>query len=130
VIDLGCGNGRLLLQMDARNVTGVEIDSRRLPTSPRISAVIPYDRNWLQGDLFDLALWEGEYDLALIMPGRLLERDVALEFVTTLHRRAKTVVAYAYGDWQEKFIAACQLLGSCEKLRNDPFVWCAIVRPT
>jgi len=73
VLDLGCGNGALLEKVCAlfpgAVPHGVEIDVGRARRA--------YDRlSWgfiRPGNIADLTLWDGSYDLALFMPGRLAE---------------------------------------------------------
>lgn len=122
LLDLGCGTGKFLERAKALGwtVAGLENDSVRAG-----AAQVPVRR----GNLFDLTVWDGEWDVVLVMPGRLLEgipdtmtRAVADQFRAALMKRARTVLLYAYGDWLEKFgglgpLAAEVGLGRAEVLK-------------
>lgn len=99
LLDLGCGTGRLLelAQVQGWRVAGVENDPVRAGASS-----VPVRR----GDLFDLATWSGEWDVAMMMPGRLLEQDnrIRAEYlINVLKARADCVLLYAYGDWLTRY---------------------------
>ena len=98
LLDLGCGSGRLLeLAKEAGwRVEGVESDPIRAGAGQ-----IPIRR----GDMFDAALWNKQYDVVALMPGRLIEvgKERAEQFRHALKQRAHSVLAYAYGDWLERF---------------------------
>lgn len=98
LLDLGCGTGRLLERAEDNGwtVAGVELDNERAGAgSVRIR----------RGSLFDLSLWESEFDVIAFMPGRLLEVEGSQAALVreALKQRAKYVLLYAYGDWLEKF---------------------------
>ena len=117
VADIGCGNG-ILLDMLSRQLpsvttcAGIECDANKVE-SARVR-LQHKDAHIAWGDFqrypqcFELI---PDADLLLLMPGRLIEctpeqRAVLLAQIT---RKAKTIVAYAYGDWLTSF-------GSLEKL--------------
>lgn len=99
VLDLGCGDGTLLAKVGRYCHTsylyGVELNPERVAAAPRTVTVLPGD--FLQQP----ELWPGPYDIAYLMPGRLLEVDpvVAARCVSQLRVRAKRILVYAYGDW-------------------------------
>jgi 2-polyprenyl-3-methyl-5-hydroxy-6-metoxy-1,4-benzoquinol methylase len=98
LLDLGCGNGHFLerAQTLGWTVAGVEQDNTRAG-----AAKIPIRR----GNLFDVNLWDGQFDVIAFMPGRLVEDtdDWGTENLRlALKARTKTVLLYAYGDWLEK----------------------------
>jgi hypothetical protein len=99
LLDLGCGTGRLLewAQGKGWRVAGVEADPVRAG-----AAQVPVSR----GDLFDDALWPEAYDVALVMPGRLVEqvdKGKCAHFLQVLRTRVQRVLLYAYGDWLTKY---------------------------
>jgi len=98
LLDLGCGNGRLLEKAASLGwmVEGIESDPVRAG-----AAQLPVKR----GDMFDTALWEKQYNVVTLMPGRLLEtdREKAGRFLAALRVRTRHVLMYAYGDWLQRF---------------------------
>lgn len=109
VIDFGCGNGVLLRkirELNSRIVPyGIEVDEKRLSN---IVQVLPqFEENFVVGNMFNNEkIWQnGKYELAILMPGRLLEADP--ETVTKFKERLKiycnNILIYAYGDWLEKY---------------------------
>lgn len=118
LLDLGCGNGRLLerAQELGWTVTGVENDNARAG-----SAKIPVRR----GDLLDVSLWKGDFDVIAFMPGRLLEEQTLWDrdlVRSALKSQAKAVLLYAYGDWLSKYgglgpLAAAAGLGSVDVIK-------------
>ena len=108
ILDLGCGNGALLRKLKetypGARLGGCEQDPLR---HANIAKVLPEDyspERLAVGDMFgpDLSIWDVEdpWDLAFLMPGRLLEvderaREALLEH---LDKGVKHVIAYAYGD--------------------------------
>lgn len=119
LLDLGCGTGRLLEQAASQGwkVQGVESDSTRAGAGS-----LPIRR----GDMFNLDTWSGDWDVVMVMPGRLLESPATPPgvFCQALKRRARTVLLYAYGDWLLKYGGLQQLaaevgLGGGDVLRAD-----------
>lgn len=108
IIDFGCGNAELLKSVQATVSEqavphGVELDADRFS---RIKFNFPQQTdNFWQGNMFDQAAWcDGHYDVAVVMPGRLLETDAsqAQAFVNWLNTHVNQVVFYAYGDWVQR----------------------------
>jgi SAM-dependent methyltransferase len=109
VLDLGCGNGALLDRFGRRypgaKLIGVEKDAdraRRKVGRARIEV----------GDLLE---WDGDdVDLALLMPGRLLEvgEEKRVRLLRWLHAHAGAILAYAYGDWLERCGSFSELLAA------------------
>lgn len=95
LLDLGCGDGRFLERAEALGwvVMGIEQDPERAA-----AATVPVKR----GDLMDITLWAGQYDVVAFMPGRLFESAPQEQVEAVQHAlrsRAKAVLLYAYGDW-------------------------------
>lgn len=94
ILDLGCGNGRLLTNLGKcyprAKLYGVEIDetkhqraARRLLSDIRC------------GDISDFSLWNEKFDVILIAEQRL-EEDATEQLLDKLHERGKRVVIYNY----------------------------------
>jgi hypothetical protein len=119
LLDLGCGTGRLLERAEALGWTAVGVESDNARAG---AAKVPVRR----GDLLDVSLWKGEYDVIAFMPGRLLEDaadDKATAVRQSLLSRARAVLLYAYGDWLSKYgglgpLAAAAGLGAGEVLKT------------
>lgn len=105
VLDLGCGNGRLLQRLGAfepeLNLYGIEAHADRCrragSLAGRISVTV------YEGSMFDPKIW-ADLDPALVffMPGRILElrdADERAERLRGLLARSWRVVFYSYGDW-------------------------------
>ena len=111
VLDLGCGNGALLKKLRQALPTiepyGIEIDESRVDHARILNADIP--ANFAASDIFsdDPDTWPGgpQYDLALLMPGRLIEatRDRSEALKAWIKRHCVHVLIYAYGDWLTRF---------------------------
>lgn len=110
VVDLGCGNGALLatlVEADPKvEPFGVEVDPERLAHAE----VLHPDATdgFVCGDLFDApALWPNgsRFDLALVMPGRLLEVDPARAEALRdwLRQHCAQIIVYGYGDWLNRY---------------------------
>ena len=108
VLDLGCGNGALLAKAMARvpglQPFGVEINTAVVPHWAEVIGLPEADRLLWVGDLFAFPFPEA-YDVALLMPGRLIERPVSegSRLVDALRQRVKRTVVYAYGDWIRRY---------------------------
>jgi len=97
LLDLGSGTGRLLelAQKTGWSVTGIENDPVRAG-----AAKVRTKR----GDLFEVGIWEGKFDVVLLMPGRLIEQPEKAEALrAALNERAGIVLCYAYGDWLTRY---------------------------
>jgi len=105
VLDLGCGNGALLAELQARRPTiqpfGVDFDATRIEHARTLHP--HFADHFIVTDLFDDRVWDDtpRFALALLMPGRLLEiqgrRADALR--DRLTRSCDQLLVYAYGDW-------------------------------
>jgi hypothetical protein len=120
-LDLGCGDGRLLWTL-ARGQrrgrwVGVESDMERarrgaLRYGPTVEfAIGKISERYSAGS--------GGYDVALVMPGRLLEMDPADADRLRQYLRASVsrVVAYAYGDVLSRYAGGLGELASLAGLR-------------
>jgi SAM-dependent methyltransferase len=101
VIDLGCGNGALLLRLCAQNDEIVPYGIDRKPELiERARRLHPrFSTNFTVGDIFD-GEWDHNrhYALALLMLGRLLEVDSerARRLLNLLRDRCEHVCVYVY----------------------------------
>lgn len=93
ILDLGCGNGRLLERLGGG--VGVEVDAARA------ARAAPDVRVTIADFAREFSAWEGDWDLVLFMPGRLVELDGGDRgpLREALMSRAKRIICYAYGDW-------------------------------
>lgn len=117
VLDLGCGGGALLAGICERHQgvrpIGVEIDVER---AARARARLgPLGGDVVGADMFDVGSWADlawgrhRVDVALLMPGRLLEArsagdaEASAALIDVLGSNVDHVVVYAYGDWLTRF---------------------------
>ena len=98
VVDYGCGDGTLLARVPCANRQGFELNANAAAAA-RLNGV-----EVLGGDMaLDHNATLPQCDVALLMPGRLLEMgDKAQPWAAELRRTARTLVVYAYGDWLEQ----------------------------
>lgn len=118
VLDLGCGNGRLLERVGelapGLELYGIEADpdrcrraGARLRRNGRTEHAGPAGRRLeiYQGSMFDPDMWSDlRPALVFFMPGRLMEVPGAPKADTLrgLLQLCNRAVFYAYGDWLEK----------------------------
>lgn len=97
VLDLGCGNGRLVSALTT-NAAGVEVDIDRCERAEE-HGVVAYAMSI--ADFVHSCVPDAPFDAVLLMPGRLIEMKPpeALEVRRWLYAHAKRVIVYAYGDW-------------------------------
>jgi len=110
VLDLGCGNGALLKKIVEKNpkITpfGVEIDPERYQ---HIASVLPeFSKNFELADIFNsdtIFRCDRQFNLVILMPGRLLEADSKQTALLKQQLRKQTdhLLVYAYGDWLNKY---------------------------
>lgn len=104
VLDLGCGNGKLVSEICAgrgdRVACGVELN----PDRARRAADRLGDENAACGSLVDAWPLEAPYGILIVMPGRLLELDAGAraQLVKRIVESGAQLVVYAYGDWLMK----------------------------
>ncbi|MCA9961587.1 MAG: class I SAM-dependent methyltransferase [Anaerolineales bacterium] len=111
VIDLGCGNGALLQKIVTAVPTvvpyGCDLDAARIAHAQQLQP--HFAANFACADLFDpdAPIWAAQrrYQLALLMPGRLLEVDAArAAFLKQwLQQHCANILLYAYGDWLTRY---------------------------
>lgn len=112
VLDLGCGDGTLLARIGAEFSVGVEVDQGRAVRGLERHPHISFARTSIEAWAIAQIPTEGPaFDLALIMPGRLLEMDSDAADVVRrfLRERARRVVAYSYNDVLGQFCALAGL---------------------
>lgn len=115
VFDLGCGGGALLLALRERHpglaVGGVDADPARISRARRLLA--GQSERLFEGDLCDTAAaWAGQsVDLAMVMPGRLIEAGPAgaARLREWLRARAGATLVYAYDDWLARYGGLAEL---------------------
>lgn len=109
VLDLGCGNGALLLGISEACPNtipfGIDCLAERIEHA---RLVLPrFSGNLQIANLFDLdAPWaQRDYDASLLMIGRLLEAgpERAERLKAWLSKRSRQVVIYAYADWIARY---------------------------
>jgi hypothetical protein len=120
-LDLGCGDGTLLgrvLPEGCRGV-GVERDAavarRGRERHPQLQLV----EKTIERFALERDLEQEPFDVALLMPGRLVEMDVdTADLVrSALRLMARRVVVYAYGDWISKYGESLSRLVSAAGLK-------------
>ena len=111
VVDLGCGNGALLAKVVAEvpgvDPWGIDLDPDRVAHAAELQP--EHADHFIAGDLFDPEgpMWATGrmFDLALVMPGRLVEagwqRSAGLREL--LRARCRQRLVYAYGDWLTRY---------------------------
>lgn len=110
IIDFGCGNAELLKviqQTKFKNscLSGIEIDIERFSrikfnTSNLItdefynSNIFNFNKDWINK----------KYNLAILMPGRLIEcnEEDRITFLTWIKNNTDHILWYVYGDWKNK----------------------------
>lgn len=131
VIDLGCGNGALLEKIctSRRGVVpfGVDLDEKKIAHARLLHP--GHDEHFRVGDLFDaVALGDAEYDVAILMPGRLLEApDRAPTLLRWLGVRVGEIVVYRYPGYETADDAASMAAAAglrVDRVRNS----CAVAR--
>jgi Methyltransferase domain len=110
VLDLGCGNGALLQKIFQKNPGIVPCGIDLSPKSIAHAGIIlpDFSDNFKAADMFENheALWADKYfSLAIVMPGRFLERDAesADRLRNLLRKNCRSLLLYAYGEWLERF---------------------------
>jgi len=105
IIDLGCGNAALLEKIckekEGLIPHGIDIKSDSLAHAREL---LPrFAGNFVQGNLFDAAVWakSRRYALAILMIGRLLEvpEEKANQLREVLKMRCDRVLVYVYAGW-------------------------------
>jgi 2-polyprenyl-3-methyl-5-hydroxy-6-metoxy-1,4-benzoquinol methylase len=105
VIDLGCGNGALLKKITEGRpgllAFGVDTDAQKLSHA---RLLLPESgAHFVAGNMFDGVPLDADtvYNLALLMPGRLLEVDeaAARRLREWLRGHFHHLLVYAYGEW-------------------------------
>lgn len=137
VVDLGCGNGALLQKLCDANAKiipyGIEVEHDRFS---HIATLLPqFAENFVCGNLFTKkSLWQSgkQYDLALLMPGRLLEMDLqqANWLKQRLRQHCKQILIYAYGDWLTRCNSLAELAGQAGLMALDSgkTITCSLAR--
>ena len=100
-IDLGCGDGALLARLNGtRQAVGIDHDAGRVARGRRRHPELFLEESRLERFMVP----KGPFDVALLMPGRLLELSLAEASALrrTLPQIAKRLIVYAYGDWLEQ----------------------------
>ncbi len=110
VLDIGCGNGALLLKILQRNPGivpyGVDVMPERVRHADELMP--QFAANFKARNMFadPGALWgDKTFSLAIVMPGRFLEAgpERADALRAFLERNCSGLLLYAYGVWRERF---------------------------
>lgn len=110
VLDLGCGNGALLEKIKRAcpsvGTAGIELDAERVARARTLHPSVAADI--VVGDMFEAdSHWPDErhFEVALLMPGRLLEvsPERASRLRAWLRSHCERVLVYAYGDWITRY---------------------------
>lgn len=111
ILDFGCGNAELLKSIHQRvlknsKIHGVEIAPDRHGRI-KYNTVNLNTGEFFNQNMFDStgAWWQKNYDLIILMPGRLAECSSAqrTEFLNWAKTHVKWTLLYAYGDWVNKY---------------------------
>lgn len=111
ILDLGSGNGFLLKKIKETNPNiipyGIELNYEVAESAKILQP--EFKDNFYTGNLIDAPKILSKnliFELIIIMPGRLLEiKDEVKkkEFLNWMNGSSKNILAYAYGDWIEKY---------------------------
>ena len=107
-IDLGCGDGALLARLDGtRQAVGIDHDPGRVGRGRKRHPGLFLEEACLE----EVLIPRRPFDVALLMPGRLLEISPAdaSELRRAIPLVAKRLVVYAYGDLLERHGSLAQL---------------------
>ena len=110
VLDLGCGNGALLLealeQVGEFTPFGVDVDGARIDHARTLHP--QYADNFRAGRMEDYTL--GQYDLVLHQPGHAND----LAYSQSLSERAGWLLLYVYGDGDKELLEGVVITGVLE----------------
>lgn len=107
VLDLGCGNGRLLHEIVRATGAvpfGIEVDAERARRANE--RLREFGGAVVAGDLFtSTTIWSRRYDLVILTASALLEIPAAFRhaFTARLAAGARTLLVYTYDDDDLKF---------------------------
>lgn len=110
LLDLGCGNGALLkkiLMVKPKVIPyGIDADPERIEHARIL--ITGFADHFITGDIFEaeqICTHQQKYDIALLMPGRLLEVRAkrAERLRDFLRKGCKYLLVYAYGDWLTRY---------------------------
>jgi hypothetical protein len=95
IIDLGCGNGRLLQVIKKENpdVTTHGVDTKSMKFE-----------GFHQGNIYDFE-WYRDYELTLMSVERLFEteQNVAIDFLTAISMHSRYLLLSTYNEWKHGF---------------------------
>ena len=108
ILDLGCGNGALLMSLRhaATHMVpfGIDSEETRIQHAKLIHA--EHANNFLKEDMFarETIGPQSHYDYVLLMPGRLVEVDEVKRryFQSKMEESGAKIFAYAYDEWVQK----------------------------
>lgn len=102
VLDLGCGNARLVRQLSMHAV-GVDVNPEAIARADKRCTAYG-----MTIEAFIDSVDRTVFDCVLLMPGRLIEMEdvdpaAAAKLRQWLRAHAKRVLVYAYGDWLTRY---------------------------
>lgn len=107
VLDLGCGNGALLHALH-HHIPGAipwGLDHNPLVIESAAALWPKHAANFAIGSIRNTPWPFPPVDVAIIMPGRVIEQPgkVRTEILAELKAKAAKIVAYAYADWVREY---------------------------
>lgn len=103
VLDLGCGNGKLLFEINRRKEIhpyGVDLSERKIVKARKLNATGEF---WADS-IFNNRYWVRFFDVILLAPQRLNEVPDHSDFIRALSSSTNRVIFYMYGGDPSKFI--------------------------
>jgi len=114
VLDLGCGNGRLLkaIKKEHQEVTLYGVDTKDM---------VGDTWNFIQSDIYDFE-WEGEYQITLMSVERLHEvnKEQAIDLLQAISSHSKLLLLSTYNTWMHGFDGEINNLFSVVAVGVDP----------
>jgi len=114
ILDLGCGNGKLLLEIQKEHQDTVlhGVDTKDIKA---------LGWNFYRTDIYDFE-WEKQYELTLMSVERLFEAnpDAAIDLLETIARYSRYLLLSTYNQWMGGFEEVIDKLFSVVTVGRDP----------